>query len=434
MKKRLRKTFIRLAALVLCIALFFSVVLIGHHLIASARLKSALAALAEDNIPVTYEEWRTFLLQQNPQRIAKTRLWAAFDALGDVPILESDDSLLPIAGLADAPAIDKPMPTEMVAALRRLFDQLSPAMDDLRKAIDEAPTLVLPESDMYADRSWFTARRISSFRHAARLFAMESLLHSATNDGDFATEDVIYGIELGRILDTQPSMVNRLVQLACDGLSIQSLAQVLARTNPSQEKMKQLASLLVAGSEADGLLSLMGEVVYTTSMYGEFRSNREELQKVLQGSQRMIAGSPGANDWLRVCEVYQLRVLHDVIKAWGFPWQDFKLAHDTAMERQRGFYVMEEISPSILKCFRSRNLESQGRFRAARLALAIEAYGQSKGKLPKTAEELVPDWIEEVPLDPFTREPLKYEATNGAGRIYFSIPGKYEPWEFLVTE
>ena len=58
-------------------------------------------------------------------------------------------------------------------------------------------------------------------------------------------------------------------------------------------------------------------------------------------------------------------------------------------------------------------------WRAGRLRLACENYRFAKGRYPAELVELVPDFIEAVPLDPYDGQPIRYNAEHG----YFWTPG-----------
>ncbi len=56
----------------------------------------------------------------------------------------------------------------------------------------------------------------------------------------------------------------------------------------------------------------------------------------------------------------------------------------------------------------------------ARTALAIERYRLVKGELPERLEELVGEYLEGVPIDPFDGKPIKYKRTQ-PGYVLWSI-------------
>ena len=84
----------------------------------------------------------------------------------------------------------------------------------------------------------------------------------------------------------------------------------------------------------------------------------------------------------------------------------------------------------------------------ARTALAIERYRLATGKVPERLEELVPQYLKEVPIDPFDGKPIRYKRTepgyllysilddgqdNGGKEKSRSKPRRPYDWPFIVT-
>ncbi|MFH1092205.1 MAG: hypothetical protein V1742_11620 [Pseudomonadota bacterium] len=61
------------------------------------------------------------------------------------------------------------------------------------------------------------------------------------------------------------------------------------------------------------------------------------------------------------------------------------------------------------------------------LALAITAYKAAEGKYPPTLNSLVPQYMAELPLDPFDGTPLKAKILEGGLDLFAQGPGKDEP-------
>jgi hypothetical protein len=70
-----------------------------------------------------------------------------------------------------------------------------------------------------------------------------------------------------------------------------------------------------------------------------------------------------------------------------------------------------------------RNAESGTRAyrRVVLAALALRCYEAEHGRLPERLDELVPEYLPEVPLDPFDGEPLRYRADGDAAPRVYSI-------------
>jgi hypothetical protein len=56
--------------------------------------------------------------------------------------------------------------------------------------------------------------------------------------------------------------------------------------------------------------------------------------------------------------------------------------------------------------------------RAARVVVAVEEFRTSEGRTPAALSELVPAYLDAVPIDPFTGEPLRYRVDANAYTIY----------------
>ena len=52
------------------------------------------------------------------------------------------------------------------------------------------------------------------------------------------------------------------------------------------------------------------------------------------------------------------------------------------------------------------------------LAIAAASYRSGEGKFPARAEDLVPKYLLQVPLDPFTGQPLKLKPTADGVVVY----------------
>lgn len=74
----------------------------------------------------------------------------------------------------------------------------------------------------------------------------------------------------------------------------------------------------------------------------------------------------------------------------------------------------------LLDC---QDAEHTARVRLAATVLAIERFRIAHGRtLPSSLAELVPTWLEKLPLDPFDGRPLRYQK-NGASYVVYSVAG-----------
>ena len=70
---------------------------------------------------------------------------------------------------------------------------------------------------------------------------------------------------------------------------------------------------------------------------------------------------------------------------------------------------------------------SQAALRSAVVGCAVERHRLAHGKqLPATLDELVPAFLDAVPLDPFDGKPLRYRATNDTYVVYSIGPDRVD--------
>ena len=65
-----------------------------------------------------------------------------------------------------------------------------------------------------------------------------------------------------------------------------------------------------------------------------------------------------------------------------------------------------------------RKCEEDAEIAATRILLALKAYKLEKGKLPPTLVELVPEYLDSVPLDDYDGQPMRY---NAAKKVVYSV-------------
>ena len=56
-----------------------------------------------------------------------------------------------------------------------------------------------------------------------------------------------------------------------------------------------------------------------------------------------------------------------------------------------------------------------------RLAVALERFRQARGAFPERLAELVPDFIAEVPVDVYSRQPMIYRRKEGGTFLLYGV-------------
>jgi hypothetical protein len=76
--------------------------------------------------------------------------------------------------------------------------------------------------------------------------------------------------------------------------------------------------------------------------------------------------------------------------------------------------------------FRTKSLRSETEVRLLRTDIAIELFRRKHARAPATLDELVPEFLSTVPIDPFSGKPLLYRQTTNSYLLYSVGPDKHD--------
>jgi hypothetical protein len=74
--------------------------------------------------------------------------------------------------------------------------------------------------------------------------------------------------------------------------------------------------------------------------------------------------------------------------------------------------------PSSLQTGFKFVIRAQAQQAAARSVIAIERYRRIHGEAPKTLDQLVPEFLDQPPVDPFDGAPLRYHSDAAGYKVY----------------
>lgn len=80
--------------------------------------------------------------------------------------------------------------------------------------------------------------------------------------------------------------------------------------------------------------------------------------------------------------------------------------------------LLNEMTLSSRRALLTRKCQENVALRATRVVLALRAFHMSQGRNPQSLVELLPDYLEAIPLDDFDGEPLRYSPTR---KVIYSI-------------
>lgn len=300
---------------------------------------------------------------------------------------------------------------EQCAEISRQLEPYRQALDLVHTAseIDECRFMLRPELMSHA------LETMSSARHVVDVLVYDIAVAVAEGRHDDAFRSLVSMLRLGRIFDTQPTVISHMVQRAFEALATESLEFMLERGSISGPHLIQLSALFESMDRPDRLRAgMLGERVYMlNAMYHV--PEMLDPEATVSGEYITWVRMPAAVR--RAMLVNLLRMYAELIDAADKPWP-------AQLEAMRGVAargtLAELLQPShdVVAMVAGRVLATT---RVARTALAIEQYRAAEGDWPHELAQLTPRFIEAVPEDPFTGQPLQYHVTSGGGYKLYSI-------------
>jgi len=436
MKKHLifKRWLKRIGVVLGLVVLLFIILVSLQACMSTQKLKSVHAQLERDAIPLSWSELHRQFPNVEAHLAAQSNFFAALDSVGELPDLSDEErEALPVEGNAELPELGSNMPPSMLSALDTRLHDAAPALAVVRESVANEPFWLVPPTNTF-DIS--TLSRLATVRQSARLFNMSAILHSERDEPETATQAVVDGIRLAEVPHRGSLLIDELVRFACEGIAIRSLEYVLAKIDPSHESLRELESTLAEHS--DMRTGILGEIVYTKQMYaGMSDLSRSDMEMMIELSgsgpwEYVIAYLPISSGWIRMNEAYHLELLHHVVGMWNLPWQDFTNRNAQVSDSIPWPYFLPNLSKDVYSNVKNRELRADGAWRCGRIAIAIERYSREHGGLPRTLTDLVPKYLEEIPVEPFHGQPFVYMQDGNTGTLRFSYPDSKKDFMFKV--
>lgn len=382
-----------------------------------SKLRSRIEAIRTAGYPVTCEEldqWYT---------IPETAENAAYIILDAFEYYQKpqDSELLPLLGKAELPARNKPLPEETMKLVSQYLSDNQHTLELLHKAA------ALEYSRYPVDLSLDLAPPVQNRMKSVKLLNLEAMIHAEKNESQSATRSLISSLGMANSLSEEPIIISQLSRISGQALTVSILERVINRTDFTDEQLIELGRDFTSSQNLSGISrAFVGERCQTLSVFRE----PESLAGIAIGSHGQTSDIP-----VPILQAYKALALADMDAVDYLDIMDgyIKAAQLAPHLRQEAVDAVEAELESIsqirilLRIFMpafsriiTLDLRNIAKLRTARAAIAIQRYRLATGKLPETLEDVVPDYLKTVPIDPFDGKELRYKRLE-AGFVVYSI-------------
>jgi hypothetical protein len=259
-----------------------------------------------------------------------------------------------------------------------------------------------------------------TWRRAASVVLCRSRLRHEEGREIEALNDAMLAVRFGRrIEDAQGGLIHYHIGLGIREQGLRQLVYLISRTRVGPQEMKRLVE---EGARLLPTLEALQEVcqqeyALVSAAFGDQAEMKRELGSGFRGWWNRLAFKPNQARRLLAEDIQAL--MADAGKPEAARDRDLasKYSGRVGVLPSDGRLLLGAVVSQFARTLERRDLASL-ELSAARVLLALKCHVAERGRLPDTLAELVPAYLDAVPLDPFDGKPLRY---SRAKKVIYSV-------------
>ncbi|MBN2312616.1 MAG: hypothetical protein JXM79_01725 [Sedimentisphaerales bacterium] len=400
-----------------------------------SKLNDRIEAIRAAGYPVTCDELEAwYTIPEGAENAADTILdaiksyhqWSS-KTIPDANFIEpydpfyskKDFKVLPHIGSVKLPAPEEPLTEEMKALIAEYVVDNNDTLELLHTGAEiEHCRYSLELNDQNVSVDW----RLGELRDVSRLLCFDALVHAENGNAELATRSVISGFGLARSLSKEPILRSQITLIDFDWNALYALKRIVNRIQLTDEQMIKLAEYIAHAEHVrDFSLGLIGEQCLKLRFFSEPRkwAFAEDI-RLPPGS---ILKAYEALGLLDMDTIHYLDRMAEYIEVSRLPmhlrWEAARSVDDKFGVPSRIRFLLY-ITTFEISSFITVDFRIIARLRTARVGLAVQRYRLANGTLPDTLSQLVPEYLDSIPKDPFDSNELRYKKRE-IGFVIYSI-------------
>lgn len=284
----------------------------------------------------------------------------------------------------------------------------------VREGLKQECRISLPDKYSVKGESYF-----GGFRSAARLLATEAVLRRQNGDVAGAAEDALDGLLLAQHAMSQRTIMSYLVGIACEAITLRNSLDPTIPLLTAPQCREVLGKVLALEQTRQRLADMVaGQLTARLLFIKTMLTDRDQLEKLLADYRRYPNGGEIAAEltgFLRDMDAKKWEAIQR-------EYADWRRAVTLPYQRQ---HESPPPANSYLGSYESPPWHVQLKHAQAltwlhqrELQLAVRAYLLEKGQLPQDLQALVPNYLPQIPADPFGDGPMKSVLTPDGLAVY----------------
>ena len=323
---------------------------------------------------------------------------------------------LPVAGGAELPEPNAPIPPQMARSIREYAKRNERALDWACRGA--AKTRVRFPVDV-VNAPMDVTEHLSQVRELARLLYVDALRYALNNQPSHAADALMAMCALSDALSREPLLISQLVRVALAGITADAIEQTVNRVALPPEALRKLEQRLDAP-----------DFQTFDPMHAAVRNEFRWGVAWAEGQFADEQGNAGSH-WLafRLLHLSGWTVFNETLKDRGMK----VVLAAGEMPPHQAIGAMQELDYNDIRATVAGLLLNalprlyEGQVRCIAIASLARCLNRAHGGFPESLDPITPAFIEAVPADPYTGEPLRYKRTDKGCVVFSAGPnGQYE--------
>ena len=297
---------------------------------------------------------------------------------------------------------------EIEIAARHIFTKMEPGLQVVKdaRALDQAQMLV--DYDIGVDAaSRSILPHLARMRALARYVGDAAILEAREGNMKEASELISAGLHIANALKREPLLITQLVLMAIGGIAIGAMYETLEEGYLPDERLREIIA------ELD---ELRDRRPFAGGLQGE-------LCFFLARDRQLMGASYVGRPFRLVDEEAYLKYMPRVIEFAAVPSYESRLALKELGDEVSTISKLKVATRTTVPAF-SRALPAQDRIVVqcdlAEMAIYLKQLKKKTGSYPEKLDAIVPEYIQELPVDPFTGAPYLYRKES-EGFVLYSV-------------
>ncbi len=263
--------------------------------------------------------------------------------------------------------------------------------------------------------------KIIDIQKMVNLLCVEATIHAENGDSEASVESLICGLDIADSLSDFPLLISQLGRIIYVENSIATLEHIINSIDFTDKQLVQLSKAIADKQRLSGIsYGFTGELCKAINQFEDITTSNN-LFRDQPFLQRLFYSAYRSVGLIESDGIIYLDILEKYVEAGKLPLQKrLEAARRIQTENNNisNIHVLLKAAPPNYTKYFYDELVNISILRAAQAALAVQRYRLKNGKLPDSLSNLVPEFLEAVPLDPFDGKELRYKKLDSGFVIY----------------